>query len=429
MSHVPGSLRPAARTRARWRALLGGVALLAATQLAAAPALGAPVPAATPAPVLTPQLAVALTARLKALRVASAIPGITATIIFPDGRSWRAHSGFLDLGQRIVLQNSTPFPVASVTKTFIAALVLQLSGEGRFGLDDPVSRYLPAAGLDARVTIRELLAHTSGVADYFANSRIDTALLACPACAWTPAMALSYVKKPLFVPGTEWSYSNTNYLLLGELVEAVMGQDFASLLRQRFFDPLHLVSTYVQGHEPPRFPVAHSYRFTTFSLREQPTALWDGTGISPFRSVVTAANSAGDIASSARDLAVWARALYGGAVLSPPLLQVMLDVSRTAAFHPTVPYGLGMEQYTVAGTVAYGHNGRLLGAKAAIRYLPEVGLAIGVVMNTDRGNAAEIAAALAEVIVPPPVGPTPSPAPSPSPSPSAGASAVLGVGG
>ncbi len=393
-----------------------------------------PTPTSTPPPAtgtLTPELSAALTKRLGELRSRYAIPGIEATIIFADGRSWRAHSGFQDYAARIPVQNATPFPVASVTKTFIAALVVELAQEGRFGLDDPLVRYLPAAGVNPAVTIRELLDHTSGIADFFSSAKIDDAILGCRTCLWTPAKSLSFVGKQLFAPGTRWSYSNTNYVLLGQLVEAVTGDTYANLLRTRFFTPLGLISTFVQGKEAAPYPVVHSYRFSTSSRSERPTALWDGTGVSPFRSLATAAGSAGDIASSARDLALWARALYGGRVLGNDGSKAMLDFNATMLVRSSVPYGLGVEQFTVAGRVAYGHGGRLLGARSAIRYLPAEGMSIAVVINTDRGNPATIVNELAAVALPPLVAPTPSPTPTtpgarptPTPTPSAVINAI-----
>ena len=308
---------------------------------------------------------------------------------------------------------------------------MELAQEGRFGLDDPLVRYLPAAGVNPAVTIRELLDHTSGIADFFSSAKIDDAILGCRTCLWTPAKSLSFVGKQLFAPGTRWSYSNTNYVLLGQLVEAVTGDTYANLLRTRFFTPLGLISTFVQGKEAAPYPVVHSYRFSTSSRSERPTALWDGTGVSPFRSLATAAGSAGDIASSARDLALWARALYGGRVLGNDGSKAMLDFNATMLVRSSVPYGLGVEQFTVAGRVAYGHGGRLLGARSAIRYLPAEGMSIAVVINTDRGNPATIVNELAAVALPPLVAPTPSPTPTtpgarptPTPTPSAVINAI-----
>lgn len=381
-----------------------------------------PIPSPSGPPTLTPALSSALTKQLAQLRSAWAIPGISASIIFPNGRTWNAHSGYLDVAAKTPVANSTPFAVASVSKTFLAALVVQLSQQGRFALTDSVSTWLPDADLDPRITILELLNHTSGLYDYFSNSKIDAALLGCRTCVWTPAQALSYEKKALFPPGTSWAYSNTGYVLLGELVDQVTGTSYATLLQQRFFGPLGLTSTYVQYLQPAPKPIAHAYQFFTNYRSEKPTSLWDGTGITPFTSVLTAAGSAGSVASSARDLAVWARALYSGQVLGPTGLTQMLDFAPTKSFFRyNDPYGLGVQQYPINGYITYGHDGRLLGARSTVRYIPSLGVSIAVVINTDRGDSAGIAAQLLTLVAPPAPKPTPSPSPLPSPTEAASA--------
>ncbi len=372
-----------------------------ATDGTPAAAAAAPTITATSGAHLTASVSSALTARLAQLRSSYGIPGIEATIIFPDGTSWRAHAGFRNYGARVPVANSTPFAIASVSKTFLAALVIQLSNEGRFGLDDRLLTYLPTANVKSAVTIRELLDHTSGVYDFFSNSKIDKAILGCRTCIWTPAKSLAYLKTSYFAPGTGWAYSNSNYVLLGQLVEKLTGTSYATLLKQRFFDPLGLISTYVQVKQPAPYTVANSYRFYTSSNKEKPTPLYDGTGISPFRSLTTAAGAAGAIASSARDLAIWARALYSGQVLGTGGLTQMLDFATAMPYRSAVPYGLGVQQYSVEGRIAYGHGGRLMGARSAIRYLPTEGVSIAVVINTDRGDPAVIANSLLKIALPP----------------------------
>ena len=162
--------------------------------------------------------------------------------------------------------NNTPFAVASVSKTFLAALVVQLAQEGKFGLTDSVSRYLPAAKLDPQITILEACSTTRAVST--TSSRIPRSTRRSSAhphrCVWTAAEALSYEKKALFAPGTSWAYSNTGYVLLGELVDQVTGTSYATLLQRRFFGPLGLTSTYVQYLQAAPQPVAHAYRFFTY---------------------------------------------------------------------------------------------------------------------------------------------------------------------
>jgi D-alanyl-D-alanine carboxypeptidase len=343
------------------------------------------------------------------------VPGVSATIIWPDGRSWTGVNGWADVKQHVPVAPTTAFSVGSVSKTFLAALVLQLADEGRLSLDDPVLRWLPTVAVPADATIRELLDHTSGLYDFFSNPAIDTALLANRRQAWTPARALGYMRAPYCAAGTCWHYSNSNYVLLGQVVQQVTGNPVATELRRRFVAPLRLVRTFVQGAEPARGTVATSYEVLGSGSSIRTVSQGDGTAISPFTSVVTAAGSAGAIAATSRDLAVWARRIYGGAVLRPAALAAMLDVSHSVGAGSALPYGLGVGEVSLGGRLTEGHNGRLIGAGATMRYLPDSGFSIAVVTNQDRVSPDVFAAALLAIAFPPP--PTPSPSPSPLPTP------------
>lgn len=406
------------------RGLTGG-AVVAAAGPSASPAVTAgptPSPAPTPSPVPTPIPAGALQARLNAIRVQYHVPGVSATIIWPDGRSWTGVNGWADVKQHVPVAPTTAFSAGSVSKTFLAALILQLADEGRLSLDDPVLRWLPTALVPADATIRELLDHTSGLYDFFSNPAIDTALLADRRRAWTPARALGYMRSPYCTPGTCWHYSNSNYVLLGQVVQRVTGNPVAAELRRRFLAPLRLVRTFVQGAEAARGTVATSYEVLGSGSSIRTTSQADGTAISPFTSVVTAAGSAGATAATSRDLAVWARRLYGGAVLRPDALVAMLDVSHSLGAGSALPYGLGVEEAWLGGRLTVGHNGRLIGAGATMRYLPDSGFSVAVVTNQDRVSPDTFAAALLAIAFPPsppPIGPpTPSPQPVPVPTPS-----------
>jgi len=407
------------------RGLAGGAVLAAAGPSAspaptARPTAPPPSPSPTPPPAQTPIPAAALQARLNAIRVQYHVPGVSATIIWPDGRSWTGVNGWADVKQHVPVAPTTAFSVGSVSKTFLAALVLQLADEGRLSLDDPVLRWLPTAAVPADATIRELLDHTSGLYDFFSNPAIDTALLANRRQAWTPARALGYMRAPYCAAGTCWHYSNSNYVLLGQVVQQVTGNPVATELRRRFFAPLRLVRTFVQGAEAARGTVATSYEVLGSGSSIRTVSQGDGTAISPFTSVVTAAGSAGAIAATSRDLAVWARRIYGGAVLRPAALAAMLDVSHSVGAGSALPYGLGVEEVSLGGRLTEGHNGRLIGAGATMRYLPDSGFSIAVVTNQDRVSPDVFAAALLAIAFPPPpaLSPSPSPQPVPVPTPS-----------
>jgi D-alanyl-D-alanine carboxypeptidase len=346
----------------------------------------------------------ALTQRLGTLRATYGMPGVSAAILFADGTMWRATSGLADVAAKRRLTADTEFAVASISKTFLAALILVLDEEGALDLETPVTTYLPDLAIDPAITIRQLLDHTSGLHDFFYDPDIDEALLADRTRVWTAEEALSYIGKPYFEPGAGWHYSNTNYVILGLVAEAVGGTPLAEQLRTRFLAPLGLDHTHYQGVEKPLGPVARAYRFSGPGLRLRPIPLSDGSTIVPFTSVVTAAGSAGSIASTADDLATWARALYGGRVLSPGSLTAMVaDVAVTAPFKPSIPYGLGVQAATVDGRPTLGHSGRLLGSRTVVRWLPDQGMAIAVLTNQSRNDPNLVVRALLRVVLGTPI--------------------------
>ena len=344
----------------------------------------------------------ALDERLELLRKKAGIPGISATILFADGSVWKGSAGLADVAAGRPVTTDTAFPVASVSKTFTSALILGLIEDGKLTLDAPVKPYLPTLNIDPAITVRELLDHTSGLRDFYFGAGIDKALLTRPDQYWDPVRSLGYVGKPFSKPGVSWHYSNTNYLILGLLAQAVGGAPVAGQLRDRFFTPLGLQETYYQGVEAPHGPTAHSYRFTGAKPTLPAIDLSDGTQVVPFTSVVTASGAAGSIATTSADLARWARAVYGGPVLSATSRAEMIaDVIRTANYKPATAYGLGVQVVQVDGHPALGHSGRFLGARAVVRWLPDEQIAIAVLTNQSRSDPNRILADLLRLALQP----------------------------
>jgi len=388
-----------------------GLASPPPSQAASSPAAPSPSIAPTPRPSFpvpvgprpTKRVVATLQSSLDELRQTHGIPGASVAIIFDDGSTWTGVSGFADVAARRRVTPNTIFAIASISKTFTAALVLDLVAEGRLALEDGASEYLPGQAILEGVTIRMLLDHTSGLHDFFSHPRIDAALLANPANGWTPTRTLGYVAKPYFPPGTGWHYSNTNYLVLGLIAERVGGRPLAEQLRERYFEPLDLDSAYYQDVERAPGPTAHGYRFAGFKKTLPPIDLADGTGLMPFKSVVTAAGGAGALAASAIDTARWARELYGGRAVDSGGLALMLGgFDRVAGYEPSIPYGLGVQALEVNGMPTFGHSGRFVGFRAVVRYLPEYDVAIAVLTNQSRADPGILVAALLRVVVPPP---------------------------
>lgn len=350
-------------------------------------------------------LGVRLQAELDRVRARLAIPGASVTILFPDGTHWSGGSGLADIATKTPVGPTTAFAFASISKTFTSALILQLAGEGRLRLADPATGLLPPLrfALDKRITVAMLLDHTSGLADYFLSPKIDRPLQTRPTATWTPDQALGYVGKRLSSPGKAFHYSNTNYLLLGLIAERVTGQPLGVAIRTRLLEPHGLAATWHQVDEAARTRLAHGYRLSGTKLTAKAVDLADGTGIAPFRSVVTAAGGAGAMAGTSDDLARWARALYRGEVLGPVGTAMLLSAfSPTVGYLPGAAYSYGVQAVSIDGHPSLGHSGRLLGFRGAVRHFSIDGLTIAVLTNQSRADPGEIVRALLAVALPTP---------------------------
>ena len=268
---------------------------------------------------------------------------------------------------------------------------------GTIGLDDPLARYVPTFPNAANITIRELLNHTSGIRDLFDQSTgIPEAIVAHPAATWTADQVLAMIGKPYWAPGTGYHYSNTDFVLLGMVIETVTGQSVASLVRSQFLTPLGLDHTFLQTEEDVQGAEAHGY----IGKASAPVDRSAGTML-PFTAEATAVGFAGAYVSTPSDLALWASALYGGDVLDQATLASMVDISPSMAFkkNQPYPYGMGFEEITVAGQVAWGHRGYLDGFWSAMEYLPAYHVSVVVLSNADWADPVAAASTLAKIAI------------------------------
>ncbi len=403
------------------------------TAAASASPSGSPTPAAAPTPVpevtLTPapstapgagpsaQLAGRLDLALAKAKKSLVLPGVEATVTFADGSSWTGALGMADVDAGRRVRPDTPFAVASVTKTFTAALVLRYVDEGRIGLDDRLSAWLPDWPNGRKITIRMLLGHTSGIPDFFRDPEIDAVLNKAKKRVWTSEEILARFVRAgsVFPPGKGWSYSNTNYVLLGMVAAKAGGAPWEELVHRELIDPLGLDATYVQYVDRPTVPPALAYLMIPGNAGPVPRARTDGTDVVPFTSVVTAAGAAGALSSTTQDLARWARALYGGNVLSHASRGEMLTFVKAYGYGWVTSYGLGASRVSFEGRKAYGHSGALTGTRAAIRYFPEEKVAIAVLFNREDYVGDDVVRILARALFPKPAA-SPSPGTSPLPS-------------
>ncbi len=333
-------------------------------------------------------------------------PAVSVAVLWPGGRIWHRSIGIADAYHDRPVTDRTAFPYASVTKTFTAAIILQLVDEGRLYLDELVAPLLPDAGLHPRMTVRHLLDHTSGLPDFFRVTGIEPALNADTRKVWTVEDTLAFGQKDRVPPDTFWRYSNTGYVYLGLLAERITGVPWAQLVRERLLDPLDLDTVFVQGAEEPASPLARAHRVSGQGASSTAKAIWPNDPLTPFTSVVTAAGAAGAIAGNAVDAARWTAALYGGTVISTDLVvEAVADVQRTARFHPRIPYGLGVQAVPYNGRIVWGHTGSFVGIRNAVRWLPEQRIAIAVLTNQSRYDAAALTREIARIVTASPIEP------------------------
>ncbi|MEU9000563.1 serine hydrolase domain-containing protein [Streptomyces sp. NPDC048551] len=289
------------------------------------------------------------------------------------GEVWVGNAGACRLGEDEKPPTDGRFRIGSNTKTFVAALVLRLVAEGTLALDHPVTGYLPGFELDPRITLRMLLQHTSGVFNFTGEYYPDGTFV--PGVAWAgqewvdnrfktyrpqDLVRLALSKPARFEPGTDWSYSNTNYVLARLLVEEVTGRPLAEEMRRLVLDPLGLADTVVPTTETEiAEPHAHTYYRYEEAGRQKTV---DVTLQNP-----SWISSGGDMISTTQDLHTFISALLSGHLLPAPLLAEMCTP------HPKAGYGLGVFVQPVGpdGATVITHNGGIAGNAALMYSTPD----------------------------------------------------------
>jgi D-alanyl-D-alanine carboxypeptidase len=333
------------------RTVLGALAAaLLVTPAATGPALAAPQPTARDA-------TGALLQQLLDAMHAAGMPGVLAQV--RDGsRTWNLAAGVADLDTGRPVRPHFLHRVGSIEKTFVAATILQLVGEHRVNLDAPIGRYLPdvlPGPLSRQVTVRMLLNHTSGLADYedvLLSSYQAIEQLQFRTLTPRELIAIGLSQPATNAPGEGWSYSNTGYIIAGLLIERLTGRPYAQEISRRILRPLGLRHTSFPGTNPYiRGPHMAAY------------VPWpDGTlrDFSVFN--MSWAWAAGEMISTAADLNRFYRALLTGRLLSPTLLAQM---QTTVAVDPSAPeaagYGLGIAWLATPCGQFWGHGGGVLG--------------------------------------------------------------------
>jgi len=328
------------------------------------------------------------------------VVGASASVITPGEKNWNGVSGMSDPTTEEPITPDMLFDIGSVGKNYIATLILELVQEGRISLDDPIEKWLESyPNVDGRITVRQLLNHTSGIFDFVKNPQSPWQMAYRSTRIWSQEEVLhELVSKPYFLPGSGWHYSTTNYILIRMIAEKIITTGICSELNERYFVPLNLRHTVCidpLGQIPSDIVIANNwFKSRIVDLAPKPQT-WTST--SPHL-----------IYSNAEDLAQWIHSLYSKKqVIDQTLLDQMLTF-HTPTSHgipiiglgysynlfglPTTGYGLGVvyidheateKFFGIKGISMWGHAGSTHGYRAIAIYIPESNTTISLLINYD----------------------------------------------
>jgi D-alanyl-D-alanine carboxypeptidase len=319
------------------------------------------------------------------------IPGAVVGVWIPGKQPWLMASGVADIATSRPVKTTDRFRIASITKTFTATVILQLVDEGKLDLEASPNKYLGDEPQTAGVTIKQLLNHTSGLFDYLEDENFLETAVKEPLRKWQPQELLdfAFAHQPYLAPGQGWHYSNTNYIILGRLIEKVTGRKLQQELDSRIFKPLQLKNTslettpYIEGEHSEGYFDINGDKWLDDITESDPSKGW----------------AASAVASRLDDMKIWAKALAEGHMVSPRSHRLQLQWVPTAKDSDYLKYGLGIEN--VAGLI--GHEGDAFGFNCSMYYMPSNGATIVVLLNEgyQNGNPADtIMMGLARVLFP-----------------------------
>jgi CubicO group peptidase (beta-lactamase class C family) len=277
------------------------------------------------------------------------------------------------------------YSIGSISKQFTATAILLLQEEGKLSLDDAVGKYVHGLTRGDQVTIRQILSHTSGYQDYWPEDYVMTPMLK-PETA--QQILDTWAKKPLdFEPGTQWQYSNTNFVIAGRIVEQITGQPLMDFLTQRVFRPLGMKSVWNSDETKlTQTDATAYYRHALGPLRVAPK---EGRGWM---------YAAGELAMTAHDLALWDESLIAQSVLKPESYKQMFTEVKLKDGSGT-HYGLGVGVHDLNGHRSIEHSGEVSGFVSDNEVLVDDGVAVAVLTNQDAVGAASTIAHLAAPVV------------------------------
>ncbi|HEX7334088.1 MAG TPA: serine hydrolase domain-containing protein [Pyrinomonadaceae bacterium] len=333
----------------------------------------------------TPALKTALQLKLDEWHKAGSFPGATLGVVLANGESFSLAVGFSDRDTKTSMRPTDRMPAGSVGKTFVAATALQLIKAGKIGLDDKIEKYLGREPWFARlpnakdITVRQLMNHTSGLVRYEFKEQFTKELTANPEKVWKPAELVAYLldEKPPFEAGKGWNYSDTNYIVLGMIIEKVTGRKFYDEANKRLLKPLKLTDTIPQDG-PKLKGVVQGYAGPNNRFGGTDAMLVNGKFVINPQFEWTG----GGYVSTTQDLARWAKMIYEGKAFAPDLLPQVVEGVPAPLLGRETKYGLGAIIYKTPLGTAYGHSGFFPGYMTDMVYFPEHKVAVALQVNT-----------------------------------------------
>jgi D-alanyl-D-alanine carboxypeptidase len=283
---------------------------------------------------------------------ASGAKNVSAAVILPDGTIWKAAKGINTASPAADLKTDDFLAIGSITKTYTSTIILLIRQAGLLNLEDSIGKYLaPMPNIDPKITIRQLLTHTSGVGEY-SNVAFEDASFNNPTKIWTVSeLITNFVGAPQFAPGANFLYTNTNFLLAQLVIEKVAMMPYKSVLHQFLLAPNGLNSTFFYPQEQPTTPLAHLWIDIT------------GDGVSDdvqksgfsMNSFFSGAAGAGAIVTQASELATFMRKLNKTEILNAASLATMKETTPQSGDG----YAMGIYKIDLDGHVGWGHDGNI----------------------------------------------------------------------
>lgn len=315
------------------------------------------------------------------------VVGVSMSVYHPRKGIWLGAQGKADLENQINMQPCQMSRMGSIVKMYTATVVLQLAESGKIKLDDNISTYLSGDKITKirnaeTASIRQLLQHSSGIYNYIQNLKFQTASLNSLLKTWyaDDLLAYAYNQKPYFKPGEDVRYSNTNYILLGLLIEAVEGKPLYQVFDEKIIGPLGLKSTQFAGKNPVPNGIVRGYIDIYSNLQVIESTYYSGWDYY---------TADGGLLSNTYDLNVYFRALMHGQLINQTSLNEMLVFKTPKTVDPDffpIQYGLGIFKIETAKGIAYMHSGDAIGYSASMYYFPVDSTTVVYATNSNYGK-------------------------------------------